>query len=61
MPYQDELIFNDPDKVQSPDDVELPRFAHHLKIRAELTKLVELGLITNAEGDQLYDDWRSTR
>lgn len=56
-----ELTFNDPGEVEGADDVQLPRYAHHLKIRSELTGLVELDKLSNDEADALYDEWRADR
>ena len=58
---QSELQYNNESEIDGPDDVELPRFAHHLKIRAELNSLVEMNMISNNEADELYDEWRATR
>jgi len=61
MPYQTELIYNDADSIESLDDVKLPGYAHHTKIRAELDRLVEQDLIDTDDADLLYQRWRDDR
>lgn len=55
------LEFNDPDELESSDDVTLPKFAHHLKIRSELNKLVERGFLSWDEADDMFDEWKELR
>lgn len=52
-----ELEFNDLESLDGPDDVFLPQHAHHNKVRAELTRLAEAGVIDHQKADEMYDDW----
>lgn len=56
-----ELQYNDPDEIESPADVSFPKHAHHFKVRAELGKLSDMGVIDDDEADEIYDDWKSSR
>lgn len=56
-----ELQYNDPDEIESPDDVSFPKHVHHFKVRAELSKLVDMDLLTDDEADDIYDDWKESR
>lgn len=58
---EESLEFNDPDEIESPDDITLPKFAHHLKIRSELNKLAEREIVSWDEADELFDQWRADR
>lgn len=61
MAQTEGLQYNDASKIEEPEDVELPKFAHHLKVRSELEKLMQLGKLTGDEADELYDEWRIER
>ena len=61
MSQTEELAYNDASSINDPDDVELPKFAHHLKIRSELEKLMQLDVLTGDEADDLYEEWRKDR
>lgn len=55
------LQYNEASEIDGPEDVELPKFAHHLKIRSELDKLLQRGLLSADESDELYDEWKELR
>lgn len=61
MSQTEPLQYNDASSIDSPDDVNLPRFAHHLKIRSELERLLQRGLLSDDEADELYQEWRQDR
>lgn len=56
-----ELQFNEADEVESADDVSFPSYAHHFKVRGELSELVELDLISEDEADDIFTQWREDR
>lgn len=56
-----ELTYNDPDDIESSEDVSFPKHAHHFRVRSELSQLSSLGVITDDEADEIYDDWKESR
>lgn len=55
------LQYNDASEIDEPEDVELPKFAHHLKIRSELDKMLQMNLLDVEQTNKLYDEWREER
>lgn len=56
-----ELEFNDLATAKGPEDISFPGYAHHLKVRSEVTTLVSEGVLTEEEGEQVFDDWIEAR
>lgn len=58
---QTELKFNDPEEVQGPEDVMLPKHAHPMQVRSELSKLLMQGVLEADEMDTMYEAWLDGR
>ena len=56
-----EIVYNDPDDIESADDVKFPNHVHHFKVRSELSELVKEGAIGVDDADTVYEDWINGR
>jgi hypothetical protein len=59
MPYWEEPKYNDPEEIESPTDVVLPRTMHHMQAKAELDLLVDAGAIGHEEAERLMMSWQA--
>jgi len=59
MPYWEEPRYNDPDKIDSVEDVRLPSLMHHMQVKAELDLLVRAGALEDEQAMQAMKNWRA--
>lgn len=58
---ESELKYNSAEKVEETGEVVLPRAAHPMVVRSELSKLVTVGAIDPGDMDTRYDEWLRER
>lgn len=61
MSANTDLVYNDEDSIEGPDDVGFPNHVHHLQVRSELTELCRRGLLDSEEADEVYEGWLAGR